>query len=283
MVPSHQASPINFGRAAIVERGDPMSGSLVRDTPHSEVTATLEVLAARGVERTDLARLRSEPELTTRVALALRPAPEPTEAMEMVDYPNETFGQRLKRLRIAAGLSQRQLAVPGCSAAFISRLEADDRVITMKTLRLIAPKLGVPAEYIETGKRPTLAGMIEQLTPYLGPDQRIVIVDAHLYDPPQIDVVEVFENSYAYPFYTENALYVTFGNVYVCGCVIGKHYCAEHQRLFTPAYEALAETADFDVAVARLLEHLAPQKILWCGSCNVSQVGAESPVASARS
>ena len=40
---------------------------------------------------------------------------------------NETLGQRIKRLRRERGLSQRDLAAPGVSYAYISRLEADAR------------------------------------------------------------------------------------------------------------------------------------------------------------
>ena len=60
-------------------------------------------------------------------------------------------GQRLKEARIAAGLSQRQLAFPGCSAAYISRLEAGQRVASLQLLRRIAAKLGVDEEFLATG------------------------------------------------------------------------------------------------------------------------------------
>ncbi|HEY4908360.1 MAG TPA: helix-turn-helix transcriptional regulator, partial [Methylomirabilota bacterium] len=36
----------------------------------------------------------------------------------------ETIGERLKRLRLERGLSQRELAAPGVSYAYISRIEA---------------------------------------------------------------------------------------------------------------------------------------------------------------
>ena len=47
-------------------------------------------------------------------------------------------GRRLKEARLAAGLSQRQLSFPGCSAAYISRLEAGDRVPSLQLLRALA-------------------------------------------------------------------------------------------------------------------------------------------------
>src|SRR5204862_1725292 len=63
----------------------------------------------------------------------------------------ETVGQRLRRLRQENGLSQRELAGPGVSYAYISRIEAGARRPSVKALRQLAPKLGVSVEYLETG------------------------------------------------------------------------------------------------------------------------------------
>jgi transcriptional regulator with XRE-family HTH domain len=63
----------------------------------------------------------------------------------------ETIGQRLKRLRLERGLSQRELAAPGVSYAYISRIEAGTRQPSVKALRRLATKLGVSADYLETG------------------------------------------------------------------------------------------------------------------------------------
>ena len=63
----------------------------------------------------------------------------------------ETIGQRLKRLRLDRGLSQRELAAPGVSYAYISRIEAGTRQPSVKALRRLASKLGVTADYLETG------------------------------------------------------------------------------------------------------------------------------------
>lgn len=63
----------------------------------------------------------------------------------------ETVGQRLRRLRLERGLSQRQLSEPGVSYAYISRVEADTRQPSTKALRKLAPKLGVTANYLEFG------------------------------------------------------------------------------------------------------------------------------------
>jgi transcriptional regulator with XRE-family HTH domain len=55
----------------------------------------------------------------------------------------ETIGQRLRRLRLARGLSQRELAGPGVSYAYISRIEAGARRPSVKALRTLSPKLAV--------------------------------------------------------------------------------------------------------------------------------------------
>src|SRR3954454_20402272 len=63
----------------------------------------------------------------------------------------ETIGQRLKRLRLDRHMSQRELAAPGVSYAYISRIEAGTRQPSVKALRRLAAKLEVTADYLETG------------------------------------------------------------------------------------------------------------------------------------
>ena len=65
----------------------------------------------------------------------------------------ETIGQRLRRLRLERGLSQRELSAPGVSYAYISRIEAGTRQPSVKALRKLAPKLGVSTGYLETGSQ----------------------------------------------------------------------------------------------------------------------------------
>src|SRR5881392_1043944 len=84
----------------------------------------------------------------------------------------ETIGARLKRLRLERGMSQRDLSSPGVSYAYISRIEAGARTPSVKAMRLLAQKLGVTVEQLETGKRTpleqgvALAGLAyESLTP----------------------------------------------------------------------------------------------------------------------
>lgn len=70
--------------------------------------------------------------------------------------PDETVAKRLKRLRLAANMSQRDLSSPGVSYAYISRIEAGARTPSVKALRKLSEKLGVTVEYLETGRDETL-------------------------------------------------------------------------------------------------------------------------------
>ncbi len=63
----------------------------------------------------------------------------------------ETIGQRLRRLRLERNLSQRALASPGVSYAYISRIEAGTRQPSVKAVRMLARKLGISPVYLETG------------------------------------------------------------------------------------------------------------------------------------
>lgn len=63
----------------------------------------------------------------------------------------ESIGARIRRLRLERGLSQRDLSEPGVSYAYVSRIEAGARQPSLKALRILAQKLGVSPEYLETG------------------------------------------------------------------------------------------------------------------------------------
>lgn len=54
-----------------------------------------------------------------------------------------SVGARLHSAREAAGLSQRELAFPGCSAAYISRIERGERIPSLQVMRELAQRLGV--------------------------------------------------------------------------------------------------------------------------------------------
>jgi tetratricopeptide (TPR) repeat protein len=68
-----------------------------------------------------------------------------------VDDP-VAVGQRLRQAREAAGLTQRNLAFEGCTAAYVSRIEAGARVPSLQILHEFAKRLGVTPEYLATGR-----------------------------------------------------------------------------------------------------------------------------------
>lgn len=68
-----------------------------------------------------------------------------------VDDPT-AVGQRLRQAREAAGLTQRELSFEGCTAAYVSRIEAGARVPSLQILHEFAKRLGVTPEYLATGR-----------------------------------------------------------------------------------------------------------------------------------
>jgi tetratricopeptide (TPR) repeat protein len=67
-----------------------------------------------------------------------------------IDSPRE-LGARLKAARERAGLSQRGLSFPGCTAAYISRLEAGARVPSLQMVNELALRLEVTGQWLATG------------------------------------------------------------------------------------------------------------------------------------
>lgn len=61
-------------------------------------------------------------------------------------------GTRLFDAREAAGLSQRELAFPGCSAAYISRIERGERVPSLQVMRELARRAGVSEQALAFGR-----------------------------------------------------------------------------------------------------------------------------------
>jgi tetratricopeptide (TPR) repeat protein len=67
-----------------------------------------------------------------------------------VDDP-AAVGHRLRDARERAGISQRQLSFDGCSPAYISRIEAGERIPSLQLLREMGRKLGVSEDWLATG------------------------------------------------------------------------------------------------------------------------------------
>lgn len=70
----------------------------------------------------------------------------------MARVRDQTVGQRIAARRAELGLSQREIAVPGVSYAYISRIESGTREPSVRALRKLAPKLLTTAHWLETGE-----------------------------------------------------------------------------------------------------------------------------------
>src|SRR5579859_2576966 len=77
-----------------------------------------------------------------------------------VDSP-EAVGKRIRAARDQAGLSQRELAFPGCSPAYLSRIEAGQRTPSLQLLRELGRRLGVTADFLAVGE---IAVPVERVT-----------------------------------------------------------------------------------------------------------------------
>lgn len=75
----------------------------------------------------------------------------PRRQSDHVDSP-AACGTRLLEARVVAGMTQRQLAFPGCTPAYISRIEAGARVPSLQILRELGRRLGVSADFLATGQ-----------------------------------------------------------------------------------------------------------------------------------
>lgn len=68
-----------------------------------------------------------------------------------VDSP-EAVGKRIRAAREQIGISQRDLSFPGCSPAYLSRIEAGQRTPSLQLLREIGRRLGLTADYLAVGE-----------------------------------------------------------------------------------------------------------------------------------
>jgi len=72
-------------------------------------------------------------------------------------------GRRVYEAREAAGLSQRELAFPGCSAAYISRIERGERVPSLQVMRELARRTGVTEDQLAFGREKLDATVSERV------------------------------------------------------------------------------------------------------------------------
>ena len=64
------------------------------------------------------------------------------------------LGNRVRRLRLALGMSQEELAAPHYTAAYISHIENDKRMPSDEVVAHLADKLGVSEQQLVTGREP---------------------------------------------------------------------------------------------------------------------------------
>jgi len=60
-------------------------------------------------------------------------------------------GERLRQARLDAGLTQRDLAFDGCTAAYVSRIEAGARIPSLQIIHKFAKRLDITPEFLATG------------------------------------------------------------------------------------------------------------------------------------
>jgi transcriptional regulator with XRE-family HTH domain len=83
------------------------------------------------------------------------------ERIPHVDDP-AAVGRRLTEAREAMGLSQRELAFPGCTPAYISRIERGERVPSLQVLRELARRCGVSETFLAWGRTDRLDAAVAE-------------------------------------------------------------------------------------------------------------------------
>lgn len=79
---------------------------------------------------------------------------------------DETFGQRLRRLRQAAGLSQIELAGDLLHPSYVSLLEADKRTATADVVAALAARLRCTADYLRDGQSASVTARVTLAATY---------------------------------------------------------------------------------------------------------------------
>ncbi len=76
------------------------------------------------------------------------------------------IGSRLRRLRVARGLTQKELAAPAYTHAYVSTIESGRRNPSRGALEHFAAKLGVDVDELETGRPADLSARLELVLYY---------------------------------------------------------------------------------------------------------------------
>lgn len=73
-----------------------------------------------------------------------------------------TLGERLRRMRVAQGMTQRDLASPRYTAAHVSTVESGRRQPSPEALQFFARKLGVTTDEIASGRSPEMVASLRE-------------------------------------------------------------------------------------------------------------------------
>src|SRR6184192_1459897 len=87
-------------------------------------------------------------QLTSRESLMPRAATN----IRRSTHPGNRLGERVRQLRVAAGLTQTELAGDRFSKEYMSQIERGKTRPTKETLSWIGERLGVDVSYLETGQ-----------------------------------------------------------------------------------------------------------------------------------
>ena len=85
----------------------------------------------------------------------------PELAQQLTALDPALLGGRIKAARVAAGLTQPELAGPDASVAYLSRIESGQRRAGTDLLQTLATRLGVTLEYLAYGEGWEDAGRLE--------------------------------------------------------------------------------------------------------------------------
>src|ERR687887_203520 len=95
------------------------------------------------------------------------------------------LGERLRQLRVAAGMTQTELAGHRFSKEYLSQIERGKTRPTRETIEWLAQRLGVDAGFLERGVSADERGRVEALLA-----RADALMQAHHYD----EAVEAYEN-----------------------------------------------------------------------------------------
>src|SRR2546430_12964176 len=122
-------------------------------------------------------------QLTSRESLMPRAATD----IRRSSASGNRLGERLRQLRVAAGLTQTDLAGERFSKEYVSQIERGKTRPTRETIEWLAGKLGVDASFLEKGVSADERSRVEAMLA-----RAEALTNAHLYD----EAIEELDNSH---------------------------------------------------------------------------------------